>query len=302
MSGSTQIPLTKRATTVKEQVQKFRDRQLIINNDQVAEEFLERVSYYRLSGYFRQFYKHDEYEVFCQGTKFEQVTNLYLFDAELRMLLFGLIREIEISFKTHLGNKLACDHGELVWKNRSIYHSKVFVDKKTGVETLYFDTLQENLSRKISRAKKEIFIQHHINAYSGQFPVWVLMEIIDFADASKIYKNLKTEIKKDMKRKFYKDISHLQLESWLEQIVKCRNICAHHGRIVGKENFKLKQHSEIKRHNAKGFFALLIVLKLISNQPLMWEDFLKKLELLIRKYEIDLEMVALPDDWKLILK
>ena len=294
--------LIKKATTIDEQFQILKSRGLTIKNEEQAKDFFKNVSYYRLSGYCRQFYKPNQYERFSEGTDFTIILNLYAFDTKLRLILFELIQEIEISFKARLGNEIACKFGEMVWKEDAIFNDKKFKDLKTNEETSYYHRLQEELKRKLNRAKREPFIKHHIKQYNEQFPIWVLMEIIDFSDASKIFKNLKTSIKKDIKRGHYTSVSHQQLEGWLEQFVKCRNICAHHGRIVGKENFKLQKHTEIERHKADGFFALLIGIKLILNTEVIWESFLDDLESLIKTYNVDLKMLALPENWKLILK
>lgn len=293
---------TKGAITIKEQIETLKNRGLIIKDEQEAKRFLERVNYYRLSGYFRQFYKAYEYEKFRDNLEFSLVTNLYSFDKKLRALLFELIAEIEISFKARLSDKLGCDYGDFSWSDENFYDSRTFIDRKSGAVMTYFDALQRIIKRKINRARKEPFVQHHIEQYNYNFPVWVLMEIIDFSDVSKIYKNLMTPIQKDITQGFYKNVSYFQVESWLEQIVKCRNICAHHGRIIAKENFKVKQHKKIKQHNAEGLLALLIAIKLLINEPNIWKRFLIELELLIKTYEIDLKMINFNDDWQSILK
>ena len=292
----------KGAITIKEQIETLKSRGLIIKDEQKAKRFLERISYYRLSGYFRQFYKPNEYEKFKDCLEFSVITNLYSFDTKLRILLFELITEIEISFKARLSDKLGYDYGNFSWSDENFYDSRTFIDRESGASITYFDALQKIIKRRINRARKEPFVQHHIDQYNYNFPVWVLMEIIDFSDVSKIYKNLTTPIQKNITQGFYKNVSYFQIESWLEQLVKCRNICAHHGRIVAKENFKVKQHKKIKQHNAEGLLALLIAIKLLINEPNIWKRFLTELELLIQNYKIDLKMINFNDNWKNILK
>ncbi len=86
---------SKKAITIKEQVEQLEERGLIIANHYLAEKYLSHISYYRLAGYWWPLQSDKENHLFKPGSKFETVVDLYNFDAELRLLLFDIIEKIE---------------------------------------------------------------------------------------------------------------------------------------------------------------------------------------------------------------
>ena len=68
--------------TIKEQVQKLRDRGCVINDEKLAEQTLTYINYFRLSDYFAPFTVcKGQYE---NGTTFENILRVYESDRKLR--------------------------------------------------------------------------------------------------------------------------------------------------------------------------------------------------------------------------
>jgi abortive infection bacteriophage resistance protein len=80
-----------------------------ISDDALAQTYLNRIGYYRLSGYWYPFRESTgagaEVAVgdnFRPGTKFSEVVELYVFDKKLRLLMLDVIERIEIAFRVQI--------------------------------------------------------------------------------------------------------------------------------------------------------------------------------------------------------
>lgn len=92
-----------------EQLEILQNRGLIVENKDAAIDYLDRIGYYSLSGYwysFRQFkmkqsgsgiishYRDDE---FIKNSRFEDAVRLYVFDKKLRLLALDALERIELA-------------------------------------------------------------------------------------------------------------------------------------------------------------------------------------------------------------
>ena len=66
------------------QIQYLKQKQLVINDESSATTALEKVSYYGLINGYKDIFKNPSTNSFYLGTTFDDIYNLYLFDAELR--------------------------------------------------------------------------------------------------------------------------------------------------------------------------------------------------------------------------
>jgi abortive infection bacteriophage resistance protein len=98
--------------SIADQIALLRRRGLVIADTAVAEHWLEHTNYYRLRGYWLPFEDTPaggEHK-FRQGTTFEDVTSLYVFDRHLRLLVLDLIERIEVSVRTQWAHQLGMRH------------------------------------------------------------------------------------------------------------------------------------------------------------------------------------------------
>ena len=86
---------TKPALPISDQIRLLESRQLIIADPQKAAKCLSDISYYRLSGYMYPF-KDLATGNFVGDLTFEEIIDLYLFDKELRLLVFDAIETIDV--------------------------------------------------------------------------------------------------------------------------------------------------------------------------------------------------------------
>ncbi|WP_202986107.1 Abi family protein [Pedobacter gandavensis] len=216
----------KNALTIDEQIHQLNRRGLITGDD--SSHFLGHISYYRLAGYWWPMQKDPkEDHIFKENSKFSDVIALYNFDRELRIVIFDAIEKIEISLRTKLIYHLSHEFGPWWFQRLEIYQNVTEAEKTLLV-------IQKELKRS-----KDLFIREHIKKHSDDHrlpPSWKTLELTSFGTLSKIYGNLKSNVKsKDIIAKELGIVNHTFLPSWLQSITQIRNYCAHHSRLWNKK-------------------------------------------------------------------
>lgn len=213
----------KETYSIEDQIVLLKKRGLIIEDESVALNLLQNISYYRLAGYWWSMQQDKINHLFKPNSKLIDVIELYNFDREFRILLFDVIEKIEISFRTKLIYHLSLEFDPWWFQNSSI-----FQNTQAYIKTI--SSIQEEVSRS-----KEIFIKEHIKKYKEDLrfpPAWKTLELTSFGSLSKLYGNLKNTIKsKDIIAQELGAVNHTYLPSWLQSIVQIRNYCAHHSRL-----------------------------------------------------------------------
>lgn len=293
-----QIKDLKKAKTFDEQLDILEKRKLIIVDRDKAKNILSKINYYRLSGYFRYFYKFG-IEEFKENTTFEDLYKLYKFDESLRRLVMNLTEVVEINFRTYVAYYIAHNMGEEGHKDISNFDSK---------SKNYHEKFIKNLKDKINSYEDKEFIKHHKATYLGKLPIWVVVEIFSFNDLSRLYGNMKNKDRKEIIRANYQDKgiikSAYDVRNWIRVLTDVRNMCAHYERLFNKRftnSIKLPTIYDNKVYN-NTLFAALIILKLLINDDEIWNEFIDNLNRLFEKYEFtDLASMGFTDDWNSII-
>lgn len=207
---------------IHDQIALLEARGMSIPDKARAEHYLSNISYYRLRAYMMPFQSpNDPEHNFREGTTFDKVLDLYVFDRELRLLVFDAIERIEVALRTQIIHQFAIIYGSHWFEEPSIYRSNYHYSKNLG-----------KLDDEISRSN-EVFIKHYNGKYTNPHrpPAWMSLEVTTMGLLSKIFQNLKdTREKKEIARHF--QLGHPKiLESWMHSISYVRNICAHHSRL-----------------------------------------------------------------------
>lgn len=206
-----------------------------------AKQWLCSVGYYRLSAYwypYREFI--DEAHAirgdnFIPGTKFEDIAALYEFDRKLRTLMHDGIERIEIGLRTQLNEYLGEIGGALAYQNpdnfRPNFKHAAWLDQAKG---------------RVQRARSHNeAIRHHNKYYHGKLPIWVLSEVLDFSDVSRLFEGLPTKAQYRIAENLGVAIDDTKLSvnqrgkarkehplvRWFEQLTIVRNTSAHHSRL-----------------------------------------------------------------------
>lgn len=230
--------------SVEDQIALLRRRGMHVPGDGSAEHLLSTIAYYRLSGYWYLYRQPDPdrqdrpLSTFVDGATLSEVKNLYDFDRRLKLLILSGIERIEVALRARLGHVLG-SHGALCYE-----------DPRTFRPTFLHAEWLNLAHRRVARTRKsnDEVVLHHDAHYDGLIPIWVLTDMLDFADISKLYKAMFAEdqrqisqwlnvipaprASKEVRRKW---ASHPPLANWLENLTVVRNICAHHGRLWNRQ-------------------------------------------------------------------
>ncbi len=278
---------------VDEQIENLKAIGLKISDENYAKQILNDISYFRLIKAYGLGLK-DKNSNFDGNISFEQIVELYLFNANFRQLLFTVIERIEINLRCRIANLFSATYGVLGYENPANFSNPTYHQK-------FLDDIYNEIRRNIKAPFVKNFKNNYIN---GKIPFYALVELFSFGTLSKFYKNMKPCDKKAVAKMY--GISYTYLESWIEHIAFVRNICAHYGRLyninLAKTPKLYKQYTQKNIGNIRIFATLLCIKHLIPNDR-HWIEFVDTIELLFEKYNyVDKKLMGFPDNWTDILK
>lgn len=229
----------KQYLTVDEQISLLKSRGMQLDGE--PERWLRAVNYYRLSGYWYvyravvtrdgTFARADEFQ---EGTTFSAVTALYEFDRKLRTLVYDGIERIEVALRSHVSYVLGA--------RDPLAHEDPTTFRTEFDHAAWMTKARVRVART---ARSSAYIRHHTDRYGGDIPIWVLVDVLDFADVSMLFEALRAgdqyKVAEGLGIKFDLDqlgssqrrkaLKNHPLARWLEQLTVLRNITAHHGRL-----------------------------------------------------------------------
>ena len=203
------------------QVELLRSRGLEIGDDVRAADYLRRVGYYRLSGYWKPFLAgpSGESDRFVPGASFAHVADLYIFDKRLRLTLLDALERIEVAFRAevahHMGakNPLAHRRTALLRPDSADRH-RAWLGEHDGEV----------------RRSREVFVSHHREKYGGELPIWAAVELWSFGALSRFYAMMNGADQRAVAARFGVENERLAA-NWLRGMTFVRNVSAHHGRL-----------------------------------------------------------------------
>lgn len=278
----------------------LQDRNLTINDKNQAIEFLKRVHYYRLSPYFEPF-QHPKgsqnQDIFKNQTTFENIQNLYLFDCELRRLIFFYLEELELILRA----QISYIHAKAYQPFGYLYDLNSLKRNLKGKKKPLFNEFILHINQNKKQSKEE-FVKHIPQKYNiNNLPIWALVEILPFGGLSKFFKLMQNKEQIELLSFFgIKNLSLNVFENWLEALTYTRNICAHHSRLWNR-NFVIK-FKQAKKYpfldstirTDKVFFALSVLGEILKN-PQIKVDF----KTLLAKYPtIPTKAMGIPSNWQ----
>lgn len=280
------------AMTIDEQIENLKSLGLVISDEEYAKRILNDISYFRLIKAYSLGYKPKNGNYF-EGVTFEQIVELYLFNANLRQITLAEIEKIEINVRCRIANYFAEAYGVLGYK-----------DPANFAEEEYHQTFVADIEEEIRRNSKAPFVRNFRENYEGgELPIYALVEVFSFGTLSKFYKNMKSADKKAVAKSF--DIGYTYLESWLESIAYVRNICAHYGRLYNAKFSKTpvlyKEYTQAGIGNNRMFGVLLCMKQILKNDN-HWNTYVDQIEALINKYKhVDVKTMGFSENWKELL-
>ena len=280
----------KPARSISDQIALLKKRGMVIDNLPLAEAFLTDHHYYRLNIYFHKLM--DAPDHFPKGITFSDIIAISGNDSWLRNRILTILEPIEIKTRTQIAHYLGMTYGADAFYQSNLY-KKRFI----------WQTIQDNFQNEINRNRSDPVIKHHMKRYSGQFPIWAIVEYLTFNTLSKYYQNLQEKDKKQIARNGF-HLNDYLLGQWLHVISVLRNICAHYGYLYRRTNplRPIMAHSfGWDRSNNHHLFAVFLVMKRLSNES-TWFNFIQS----IREKEettlsFQLQDYGFPENWKAYL-
>jgi abortive infection bacteriophage resistance protein len=254
-----------------EQINKLKSRNLTIENEQEAEFFLQTISYNRFSSYRFHFLKNpqNDKETYKDNTTFQDIQNIILADSEISMLIFSILREIELTLRTQISYHFTQKDPHFYIDINNFNNQK-----KTNalIQNLKFPNIYEptsftsafiyKIDKKTNNSKSSCencknYICNNKNHFQH---FWSAVENIDFGTLIDIYELSNQMQEKQSIAKFFDVNTPSDLTKILSDLKRLRNIIAHHDKIITRFKFRtLKQESQ----------------KIISNSSTSISDFVK---------------------------
>lgn len=286
----------KQPLSYEEQVEKLISHGIIVSDKEKVIDILERVNYYRLTGYALQFREKPNKSDYVNGTTFENIYNLYEADEKFRDLLRAYIEKIEVYFRTQISYGFSMRKCTYQPYDQH-YDQNNFYDKKG------YNEVFDNFKSKNKRYYKDsLVVKHHKYYYNNKMPLWVMVELMSFSDLSKLYKAMYISEKESIADSL--GISYKTLENHLHCLTVLRNKCAHGARLYNTQFYPpailsstfLKKNPTVLNNSL--FAYVLVLLKRLPSKKDK-QILIKNINDLVRKYEknINMKLIGFPDNY-----
>lgn len=232
-------PYAKPFVPIAGQVGILQGRGMVVSSPILAAEYLKRLGYYRLSGYWYPFRVTVPYwnekgrarrgaiDRFRPGTEFQHAVDLYVFDKRLRLLFLDAIERVEVALRVAVALQIG-HRNPLAHRQLSELHGRFGKINPTKGKT-YHQVWLDRLNEQESRSKDD-FVKHFRGAYSTDLPIWISIELWDFGLLSMLFANLQVADQNAIGSNYGVPKGDM-LQTWLRSINNVRNICAHHSRL-----------------------------------------------------------------------
>jgi abortive infection bacteriophage resistance protein len=301
----------KQFKNLDEQIEIFKFKGLVIEDEEYAKEVLLRENYFFLTGYRHLFMESDNNKVYKKGTTFEELYSLFLFDREFRNIIFKNLLIVENNAKSIFSYQLSKKYG---YKENDYLKPANF--DMSPEKSRQVNDLIKKMKRQVRvNGYQHSATMHYLNNY-GYIPLWVLVKVLSFGIISEFYSILKRDDKVAIAKIYNIDVE--DLTNYLSILANYRNVCAHEDilyenktqRCINNTVYHIllgieKEDGEyVKGKN--DLFALLIILRqILSNEDV--KNLILELDRVIENLKINLHSISIekvlermgfPNNWK----
>jgi abortive infection bacteriophage resistance protein len=222
---------------------------LAVADETAALAALERLGYYRLSGYFYPLRKtkpvgqKGRLDDFVEGASFDLVIRLADFDKKLRLLAMYAVETIEVSVRVAVAHRLGRVQVE-AHRDPSLLDGRFTSPPLNGGPVPYEAWLRR--FEELCAKSKEDFMNHHRDEYGGRVPIWVGIEVWDFGLLSRFFSGLKFRDKNAIAALYGLPDGEV-LRSWIRAFNFIRNVAAHHARLWNRINTEIPTLPPLER-------------------------------------------------------
>ena len=301
----------KHFVNLNEQIEILKYKGLTFNDEEYAKNVLLRENYFFLNGYRHLFLKNKNEKAFVNGTSFEEVYSLFLFDRQFRNIIFKNLLIIENNVKSIISYQLSKKYG---YKESEYLRNKNF--DNSPMKQKQINDLIKKMKRQIRvNGKQHSATSHYINNY-GYIPLWVLVKVLSFGIVSEMFSILKLEDRLSIASLY--GIDQEDLINYLPILANYRNLCAHEDilfenrtqRTINDTVFhkilNIEKMDNEYIYGKNDLFALIIILKQmlteqeIKNLVIEISRALDNLEYNLKTIKIEkvLDRMGFPSNWK----
>lgn len=206
--------------SLDEQVDILKDKGLIINDIDSAKEILFRENYFFVSGYRHLFMKSYKDTSFIEGTTFEELYAVFLFDRGIRNIMFKYILIVENNIKSVISYQMSKKYG---FKEKNYLNPKNFT--QDSMKSRQVHDILNKMKRQIrNNSRQHTATLHYLSNY-GYIPMWILVKVLSFGIISELYNILKVEDQMAIASIY--DLESETLSIYLALLSNFRNVCAH---------------------------------------------------------------------------
>ncbi|MGN7190580.1 Abi family protein [Curtobacterium sp. SAFR-003] len=242
--GGDEVPYTKPWLSIDDQIGILRRRGLVIPDVERAAAVLHEVGYYRLTGYLyplRQSHTvidergrasvvvEEQYRV---TARFDHACELIAFDRALRLLVLEAVERVEVAIRTRLAHVLGrlspFAHEDPAAFSAAFTASGSDPDRRSEHQR-WLGRLEDRKGRS-----DESFVTHFRDRYDGHMPVWVVVELLELGQVSRLYGGLRNDLATEVAAAFSVPTKQL-MRSWLASVNYVRNVAAHHSRLFNRK-------------------------------------------------------------------
>lgn len=303
----------KRFKNLDEQLEILRYKGLVIHDDEYARKILLRENYFFLNAYRFLFMKSTNDRRYIEGTTFEELYSLFLFDRQFRNIIFKYLLVIENNTKSIIAYQLSKKYG---YKENDYLRLKNF--DSSPEKTRQINDLIKKMKRQVRiNGNQHSATRHYITNY-GYVPLWVLVKVLSFGLVSELFCVLKKEDRNQI-CEFY-GIDPNVYSMYLPILANYRNLCAHEDIVFSNRTqryiddttyhhiLNIDKMNDEYVYGKNDLFALIIIMRqLLSHSEmknLVMEigHALDNLEYNLKTIPLDkvLNEMGFPDNWKQI--
>ncbi|ALG86537.1 hypothetical protein ACH46_02400 [Gordonia phthalatica] len=211
---------------------RWQERGLQISDELRAQRYLRHIGYYRLSAYVRSF-ETGERDILRDGTEFNDVLGLYVFDRRLRLHVLDAIERVEIGLRAAITDHMALIAGPHWYEDGVHFAVQSVHDRLLGdVDRMLTDQRRRRPETALGSDRFASALDHYVATFDepSRPPTWIVFEELTFGTTMLVYdvladKRVKSSIAASL------GVVPPVLSSWLKSYQRVRNICAHHGRL-----------------------------------------------------------------------
>lgn len=280
-----------------EQIDILKSRGLVINDVDKAKDILLRENYFFLSGYRHLFNRSWKDIDFIQGTTFEELYSVFVFDRKIRNIFFQNLLIVENNIKSLISYQLSKKYG---------FKEKEYLDPKNYSRDPMKIRQVKDVLNKVKRqirlnGRQHTATMHYITNY-GYIPLWILVKVLSFGILSELYSILDTSDQIDIANFYNLDCETLSI--YLNILSNYRNLCAHEDILYDHRTQKsipdTKYHSRLRiemtdneyNYGKNDLYSVIIIMKQMLTDG-EFRDFLNEVSYEIEYLEGKIQVISI---------